>query len=136
MSVIIHSHLQYATLSCHHFPKGRIPAALCDLKTILPILFPLAAPSEDKRRANTPVIKTQTRLSLSPLSSPSPATHQPQGLTTPYTGGDRISPRTSKHNMKIKRAQKHTDTALPIPPTLSSVVILTMLVRDCQGKEI
>lgn len=55
-----------------------------------------------QRRANIPVIKTQTGLSLSLLSSPSPAPHQPQGLTAPNTRGDRISPQTSKHNMKIK----------------------------------
>lgn len=67
-----------------------------------------------RRRANRPVIKTQTLLSLSLLSSPPPphppATQQLQGLTTPNSGGDRISPQTSKHNMEIKHPEKHTHT--------------------------
>lgn len=88
-----------------------VSQALCDLKTILPIVS-FSQSLRGHRRANTPVIKTQTGLSLSLLSSPSPDTHRPQVLTAPNTGGDRISPQTSKHNMKIKHRNTHTDTEL------------------------
>lgn len=85
-------------------------------------------------RANTTAIKikkkthTQTQLSWPLLSSASPSTHQPQVLTALNTGGDRISPQTSKHNMEIKHTETHHcvhTTHLLVP-----AVILTMLVGD------
>lgn len=76
------------------------------------------------------MIKTQTQLSLSLLSSRPPATQQLQGLTTPNSGGDRISPQTSKHNMEIKHPEKHTHITGFTTHPLVSAVILTMLVGD------
>lgn len=85
-------------------------------------------PSEDRGEQTSK--KTQTGLSLSLLSSPSPATHRPQGLTAPNSGRDRISPRTSKHNMEIKHTYKHTHCPCYTTHTLVSAVILTMLAGD------
>lgn len=107
-------------------------------KNNLANIVSFSQPLRGQRRANTPVIKTQTGLSLSLLSSPSPATHQPQALTAPNTGGDRISPQTSKHNMKIKHTETHRNThrhthshsSSYTTHPLVSAVILTMLVGD------
>lgn len=135
--MICHTHLRFQPEQSQHYSQQKAKCAVGLRGPSRPKNNPANIVSfrqslRGRRRTNTPVIKTQTGLSLSLLSSPSPATHRPQALTAPNTGGDRISPETSKHNMKIKHVETHSHTRRPGDTThpLVSAVILTMLVAD------